>query len=45
MIAKSSERQDAEHADAPRELRGQRRAPLERGLDHGRESGLRPPVV
>ena len=39
------EGQDPEHADAPRELRRQRCSPLERGLDHGRESGLSPPVV
>ena len=45
MIAEQHEGDDAEHADAARQLRRQRRAALERGLDHGRESGLSPPVV
>jgi hypothetical protein len=42
---KERKRYDPEHSDPARQLRGERRAALERGLDHGRESGLRPPVV
>ena len=44
-IPNSTKASDAEHADAARQLRRQRRAALERRLDHGRESGLSPPVV
>jgi hypothetical protein len=35
----------AEQLDAPAEHRRQRRTPLERALDHARDSGLSPPCV
>ena len=44
-IAEQHEGEHAEHADAAGQLRRQRQAALERRLDHGRESGLSPPVV
>ena len=43
--AEQQEDDDAEHAHATGQLWRQRRAALERALDHDRESGLRPPVV